>query len=132
MVKGMRKAKTSGDEVAAPDLRRPSLGVRITRAKSMAMKKASSSLFEGLSSDKKGGDGCYLQLRSRRLEWRVAPLVKRAKKNKSSKRGIAFNKKNGKKNEDEEKQENKFENEGEEGAAFGDNDELDQVENKER
>ncbi|KAL9162059.1 hypothetical protein ABFS82_07G063400 [Erythranthe guttata] len=75
MVKRMRKAKTSsGDEVAVVD-KASSLGVR-TRAKTMA---------------RSGDDGCnYLQLRSRRLERRVVPLVRRAKKNKKYEKGGDF------------------------------------------
>ncbi|GFP92863.1 cyclin-dependent kinase inhibitor 4 [Phtheirospermum japonicum] len=76
MVKRMKKVKTNAQA---------SLGVR-TRAKTMGLKKSSS--FISASKIKvdiitaKGDDGCYLQLRSRRVERRRAPLRKKAKKNK--------------------------------------------------
>ncbi|KAI3469961.1 hypothetical protein Pfo_026624 [Paulownia fortunei] len=91
MGKQAEKAKTTGG-VAVNDLHhsQASLGVR-TRAKTMALKKSSSSISTPTIivdiTTHKGGDGCYLQLRSRRLERPAVPLGKKAKKNKCSPKG---------------------------------------------
>ncbi|KAG8369679.1 hypothetical protein BUALT_Bualt14G0038900 [Buddleja alternifolia] len=85
MGKYMKKAKvTSEVEVADAHHAQTSLGV-LTRAKTLALKKSLSLLPPStIITTDEGGDGCYLQLRSRRLERRAPHLVRRAKKGKFS------------------------------------------------
>lgn len=83
MVKRMKKAKTTSE--VAMITKAASLGV-CTRAKTMGLKKSSSShststIIEGTTTIKVG-DGCYLQLRSGRLERHAPPFAKKAKTNK--------------------------------------------------
>ncbi|OMP03667.1 Cyclin-dependent kinase inhibitor [Corchorus olitorius] len=69
MGKYIRKAKAAGD-VAVMEVSQSSLGVR-TRAKTLALQrlqKSSASPAAAAAAPATGGDGSYLQLRSRRLE----------------------------------------------------------------
>ncbi|XP_011091422.1 cyclin-dependent kinase inhibitor 3 [Sesamum indicum] len=89
MGKRMNEAKSVGTVGVMDKLHhaQASIGV-LTRAKTLALKKSLSSLSTSIIMEditaNNGSDGCYLQLRSRRLERRVTPLVKKAKKNKCS------------------------------------------------
>ncbi|KAK9183400.1 hypothetical protein WN944_026552 [Citrus x changshan-huyou] len=99
MGKYMRKAKTAAGEVAVMEVTQSSpLGVR-TRAKTLALQKATSAGA--------GGSGSYLQLRSRRLE-KPAALVnetsgRRRRRRKENSR--ARERSRGKKNVDEVEEE---------------------------
>ncbi|XVF65137.1 hypothetical protein PTKIN_Ptkin09bG0222500 [Pterospermum kingtungense] len=66
MGKYIRKAKTAG-EVAVMEVSQSSLGVR-TRAKTLALQRLQKSSASAPLATTGGGDGSYLQLRSRRLE----------------------------------------------------------------
>lgn len=100
MGKYMRKAKTAAGELAVMEVTQSSpLGVR-TRAKTLALQKATSAGA--------GGSGSYLQLRSRRLEKpaaRVNEASGRRRRRKENSR--ARERSRGKKNVDEKEEEKK-------------------------
>ncbi|KAL0414093.1 UNVERIFIED_CONTAM: Cyclin-dependent kinase inhibitor 4 [Sesamum radiatum] len=89
MAKRTNKAKTTRSVAVKDKLHHAQAPIGVlTRAKTMALKKSLSSrstslIMEDITTNN-GSDGCYLQLRSRRLERRVLPLAKKAKKKKCS------------------------------------------------
>lgn len=119
MGKYMRKAKTTAGEVAVMEVTQSSpLGVR-TRAKTLALQKA--------TSVGAGGSGSYLQLRSRRLE-KPAALVNetsRRRRRRMKENSRARERSRGKKNVDEVDEEKKTDDVAAAAAAFEDEEEED-------